>query len=41
MVSHASCHCLEIQYNEDSKIRYCRQIYNNYIAKILNEIRDE
>ena len=41
MVSHAPCHCLEVHYNNDSKIRYCRQIHNNYIAEILNDIKAE
>ena len=41
MVSHAPCHCLEVNYNHDSKIRYCRQIHNNYITEILNDIKAE
>jgi len=41
MVSHAPCHCLEVHYNQESKTRYCRQIHNNYIKEILNDIKAE
>jgi len=39
MISHAPCHCLEIDYNQKTKLRYCRQKHNSYINGILNDIK--
>ena len=36
---HSPCHCLEIEYNQNSKIRYCRQQHNNYFKEVINQIK--
>ena len=38
-ISHSPCHCLEIKYNQNSKIQYCRQKHNNYFSDIINHIK--
>jgi hypothetical protein len=39
MISHTPCHCIEINYNQKKKLRYCRQKHNSYIKGILTDIK--